>query len=246
MSFDLVKIIDQMGVFALAILIALTVMFLAGLSVFVERMWVYTRTRRRSLRFAGTAARLLERGDHAGLLAAAEDPKGGPLANLLAGGLRTYRKALLDPPTGDVSAIELTRRELARRADYISANLRRGLGVLASVGSIAPFVGLLGTVIGIIDAFEGIAAAGSGGIGAVSAGIAEALIVTAIGLGVAIPTVLAFNFLTARSDSLMMAIDQARGQLVDHLEAHPQSAVPARAGREVSGEIGGEVRADAA
>ena len=48
-----------------------------------------------------------------------------------------------------------------------------------------------------------------------------ALVVTAIGLVVAIPAVLAFNYLSARSDSLMMAIDQARGQLVDHLEAHP-------------------------
>ncbi|HTE55462.1 MAG TPA: MotA/TolQ/ExbB proton channel family protein [Kofleriaceae bacterium] len=224
MSFDLVKIVDQMGVFALAILVVLVVMFLAGLTVLVERLWVYRRTRRRSIRFAGLAARLLERGDHDSLVTAAEDPRGGPLASLLAGGLRTYRKALATPPSGDVSAIELTRRELARRADYISAGLRRGLGVLASVGSIAPFVGLLGTVIGIIDAFEGIAAEGSGGIGAVSSGIAEALIVTAVGLGVAIPTVLAFNLLTARCDSLMMAIDQARGQLVDHLEAHPAPA----------------------
>jgi biopolymer transport protein ExbB len=97
-------------------------------------------------------------------------------------------------------------------------------------------VGLLGTVVGIIDAFQGIAAEGSGGIGAVSSGIAEALVVTAIGLVVAIPSVLAFNLLTARSDSLMMAIDQARGQLVDHLEAHPMRA--SRPGqRAAAGEI---------
>ena len=221
MSFDLSKIFSEMGVFALAIVSALGLMAVASLSVLVERLWVFGRTRRRSAAFAGTASSLLGRGDYRALVAAAERPKSGSLASLIGAGLRVYTRASERPPAGDVSAIELCRRELARRADDLSAQLRRGLGVLASVGSVAPFVGLLGTVVGIIDAFEGIAASGSGGIGAVSGGIAEALVVTALGLVVAIPAVLAFNYLSARSDALLMAIDQARGQLVDHLEAHP-------------------------
>lgn len=230
MSFDLGTIFSEMGVFALIIVGALGLMAVSALTVFVERIWVFSRTRKRSAEFAGVAARLLERGAYGELAAAAEKPKGGPLAELLAAGLRTYARGTEKPPSGNVSVIELTRRELQRRADTISAQLRRGLGVLASTGSVAPFVGLLGTVIGIIDAFEGIAAEGSaGGIGAVSSGISEALVVTAIGLVVAIPAVLAFNYLSTRADSLMMAIDQARGQLVDHLEAHPlQSAVEER------------------
>src|SRR6185503_17103935 len=61
----------------------------------------------------------------------------------------------------------------------------QGMSVLATIGSVAPFVGLLGTVVGIITAFTGIATTGSGGLGAVSAGIAEALIETALGLVVA-------------------------------------------------------------
>lgn len=226
MSFDIAKIFSEMGVFALIIVAALGLMAVAALTVFVERLWSFSRTRRKSAEFAGQAAALLDRGAYRELLAAAERPKGGPLASLLASGLRTYQRAIEKPPSGGVSAIELCRRELGRRADFISAQLRRGLGVLASVGSTAPFVGLLGTVVGIIQAFEDIAAEGSGGMGAVSSGIAEALVVTAIGLVVAIPAVLAFNFLSARSDALMMAIDQARGQLVDHLEAHPVVAAP--------------------
>lgn len=221
MSFELSKIFSEMGVFALVIAGALALMAIAALTVFVERLWVYGRTRRRSARFAGQAAAMLGRGAYQELMLAAEQRTSGSLASLVGAGLRTYSGAVARPPSGDVSAIELARREVARRADFISAQLRRGLGVLASVGSVAPFVGLLGTVVGIIDAFEGIAAEGSGGIGAVSSGIAEALVVTAIGLVVAIPAVLAFNYLSARSDSLMMAIDQARGQLIDHLEAHP-------------------------
>jgi biopolymer transport protein ExbB len=234
MNFDLMKIVNDMGVFALVIVGVLLLMGFVSLAVFVERLWVYWRTRKRSLVFAGVAARLLERRAYDDLQTAAEDRKAGALASLLASGLRTFRKAMERPPTGDVTGIELTKRELARQADYISASLRRGLGILASVGSVAPFVGLLGTVIGIIDAFQGIAAEGSGGIGAVSSGIAEALIVTAVGLAVAIPVVLGFNLLTARSDSLMMAIDQARGQLVDYLEAHPIPVAEGRAPAELS------------
>ena len=67
-------------------------------------------------------------------------------------------------------------RAVDRSSMRTVADLRRGLGVLASVGSTAPFVGLLGTVVGIITRLPGIAATGSGGLGAVSAGIAEALI----------------------------------------------------------------------
>jgi biopolymer transport protein ExbB len=229
MSFDIQKVFSEMGVFALIIVGALGLMAVAALTVFVERLWSFSRTRAKSAAFAGQAAALLDRRAYGELLAAAERPKGGPLANLIASGLRSYQKSIETPPSGGISPIELCRRELARRADFISAQLRRGLGVLASVGSVAPFVGLLGTVVGIIDAFEGIAAEGSGGIGAVSSGIAEALVVTAIGLVVAIPAVLAFNYLSARSDALMMAIDQARGQLVDHLEAHPADAPRERA-----------------
>src|SRR5262245_6458060 len=177
MSFDIGKIFADMGVFALIVVGVLGLMAVAALTVVVERLWSFRRTRRKSIEFALTAADLRAKREYTQLLAAAERPKGGPLASLLSGGLKSYQQAIDVPPSGDVTPIELCRRELARRADFISAQLRRGLGVLASVGSVAPFVGLLGTVVGIIDAFQGIAAEGSGGIGAVSSGIAEALVV---------------------------------------------------------------------
>jgi biopolymer transport protein ExbB len=135
---------------------------------------------------------------------------------MLTAGTRTYLAAEAKP--GELGAVELTRRELARQAEVVSADVRRGMSLLASVGSVSPFVGLLGTVVGIISAFQGIAAEGSGGLAAVSAGIAEALIVTAIGLLVAIPSVLAFNFLSARADQLLLALDQSRGEFIDYLE----------------------------
>jgi len=91
------------------------------------------------------------------------------------------------------------------------ASLQKGHGIVATVGSTAPFVGLVGTVLGIVNAFQQLAAQGHGGIGQVSAGIAEALVTTALGIGVAIPAVWLFNLLTQRT-----------GRFLVHLECRAQ------------------------
>jgi len=132
--------------------------------------------------------------------------------------------------TADVSALppaERTRRHMERYLEDLGADLRRGMWVLASVGSIAPFVGLLGTVLGIISAFQGIAASGSGGLSSVSAGISEALIETALGLAVAIPAVLAFNYLSTVIGRDEMALNTAAGELLDTLDGWLESEVKA-------------------
>jgi biopolymer transport protein ExbB len=191
-------------------------MAMSSMAVFVERLWVLARSRRASRRFAHVASDIIGRRAHEELVPAADAHRGSHLAGLLAAGVKAYVGGVRNP--GQLAPVELARRELERKAETVSQELRRGLSILASTGSVAPFVGLLGTVIGIIAAFQGIAAEGSGGLGAVSAGIAEALVVTALGLVVAIPSVLAFNYLNGRADALLLALDQARGELVDHLE----------------------------
>ena len=69
---------------------------------------------------------------------------------------------------------------------------------LATIGSVSPLLGLLGTVLGVMDAFIGIAAGGSGNISAVAPGVAEALVTTVVGLAVAIPAVIAYNLYVSR------------------------------------------------
>jgi biopolymer transport protein ExbB/TolQ len=93
---------------------------------------------------------------------------------------------------------EVYDRAVRRSLLAAGASMRRGLGVLATVGATAPLVGLVGTVVGIVNAFGQLAAAGQGGVGVVAAGIAEALVTTALGIGVAIPAVWLFNFLSQR------------------------------------------------
>lgn len=118
------------------------------------------------------------------------------------------------PATSRVNAVA---RALDRATALASSDMRRGLGGLATIGSTAPFIGLLGTVVGIIHAFQGIAATGSGGIGAVSGGIAEALVATAFGLFVAIPAVMAFNYFTGVLERLQVEMANTSAELLDHL-----------------------------
>jgi len=97
-----------------------------------------------------------------------------------------------------------------------SARLESGLSALASIGAVAPFVGLFGTTFGIINAFSGMALTGSGGIAAISAGIAEALITTAYGLFVAVPAVWAYNYLNGKVEGFSVEMDNSSSELLDY------------------------------
>jgi biopolymer transport protein ExbB len=120
--------------------------------------------------------------------------------------VRAWRAVLAQELPADTRR-EVYERTVRRSLLATGSALRRGHGILATVGSTAPFVGLVGTVIGIVHAFEHIAAAGQGGVGEVSAGIAEALITTAVGIGVAIPAVWLLNYLTQRTKRLLVDME---------------------------------------
>jgi biopolymer transport protein ExbB/TolQ len=217
MKFDLAHIWASMGLMSRSVAFALMLMAIASIAVVVERLIALTKSQRDTRLFAGEAKPHMESWDAERLADTAARFHGSALARLIESAMRRFLRAQADS-SGGVDAIELTRREIARKREGLSAELRRGLGVLASVGSVAPFVGLLGTVVGIIGAFQTIGATGSGGLGAVSAGIAEALIVTAFGLMVAIPAVLCFNFLSTRIAAIELSLERAAGELVDELE----------------------------
>jgi len=216
MEIDLVHLWAQMGFVARLVVISLSAMAIVAIAVTVDRLLAMARWRKEAAAVAPRAAEAIRRRQYAALVAEVGDAP-DPLPRMLRAGLECYRAALAQP-AGEVSAVELTRREVERVCGIIGADCRRGMNALASVASVAPFVGLFGTVVGIIAAFEGIAKTGSGGLGAVSAGIAEALIVTGIGLGVAIPAVLLFNWLSGHLDRFELELLTAAGELVDALE----------------------------
>jgi biopolymer transport protein ExbB len=214
---------------ALVVAGLLILMGLASLTVFVERLLTLRRSRRISRRFAARAGDGIIPSTVAQVIAEARAHGSGPLARLVDTGLSTYQAALSGEGSDGLTPVERTRRRLERRIDLLVAEMKRGLPVLASVGSIAPFVGLLGTVLGIISAFQGIAATGSGGLSSVSAGIAEALVLTALGLAVAIPSVLAFNYLATRISHDQLALTDAAGELVDRIEGWGERQIPVSA-----------------
>jgi biopolymer transport protein ExbB len=95
---------------------------------------------------------------------------------------------------------------LQRAVDGVNSKLNSGLGLLATVGSTAPFVGLFGTVWGILNALVGIGIAGQASIDKVAGPVGEALIMTAIGLFVAVPAVMGYNWLLGRNKLLQDAL----------------------------------------
>ena len=119
---------------------------------------------------------------------------------------------------------------LARSQGAISARLGEGLAFLATVGSTAPFIGLFGTVIGIYRALIKIGAAGQASIDAVAGPVGEALIMTALGLVVAVPAVLAYNWLIRRNKSIMEDLAAFTNDLHGYLMSN--GAVKPRFGNE--------------
>jgi biopolymer transport protein ExbB/biopolymer transport protein TolQ len=201
----------HMGIFARVIVIVMGVMSVMSLVVMAERVVVFRRSRSESRTFAEKMGAILAKGD---LNTAASTNMGknvGHLGRVIGAGLMAYR---LSPANRDI-AVESVARALERQAQREVQSLKRGLGLLATVGSTAPFVGLLGTTMGIVTAFQQMAASGSGGLGTVSAGIAEALVTTAFGLLVAIPAVMAYNYLQGWVDARAVDISESSNEFLD-------------------------------
>ena len=216
MDFSLGHIWASTGTFARFIIFTLAFMSVSSLIVMAERMLVFRKTRKDSRNFAAKMGAILAKGDLAQASGANMGKDVGHLGRVINSGLTAFRIA---PANKDV-AVESVARALERQAQREVQSLKRGLGVLATVGSTAPFVGLLGTTMGIVNAFQQMSAAGSGGLATISAGISEALITTAFGLLVAIPAVIAYNFLSGWVDSRSVDISESSNEFLDVVARH--------------------------
>lgn len=238
MEINLVELWHQMGWPVRGVVIVLTLQAVACLAVVIDRLWLLFRSRRATSKFIVQAQPLIERSDRTALLELATKDTSSHLARITQAGLRAYEdrmKIAGDHPR----ALDLAKRAIERRRETLSNAINRGMTVLASTGSTAPFVGLLGTVLGIIQAFKLIARSGSGGLGTIGAAIGEALIVTGYGLCVAIPVVLLFNWLSGKLGDYETSLENAGGELLDRLDMeHIDGAAPARAHSGVAARAG--------
>lgn len=231
MQINLMELWAGMGMPVRGVVILLTLQAVGCVAVVIDRLIVLAISGGRARRFALSVQGAMEAGDYPKVLQSASSAKPSHLTGYLESGIRTFL-ARREAGDGLERAAELARRALERKGDAISRDLNRGMNVLASTGSTAPFVGLLGTVLGIINAFKMIAATGSGGIGTIGAAIGEALIVTGYGLVVAIPAVLVFNWLSGRIADYEAGLLNSGSELVDRFETSGPAAAVAMSAKE--------------
>jgi biopolymer transport protein ExbB/biopolymer transport protein TolQ len=205
-----------MGWFARGVVYVLFAMSLFAITIALQRWWDLRKSRRETVKFTPKLAQALEQQDMAAAQAAVEKHRASHLASAYKGVFVSLRSHVAD---GSLSAVEVAAAQRTVELNKLEqvARFRRGLGVLATVGSTAPFVGLLGTTMGVVNAFVGMADMGTGGLTAISAGIAEALITTAFGLLVAIPAVWFYNYFTNRVELVSMEIDYGNKEFLNFL-----------------------------
>ncbi len=216
---NLIEMWGTMSWVAKGVAFILFIMSMWSFGVAIERIYTFTQARNQSKVYAPQVAKHLKDGrlKDAIALSASKNFRYSHLAKVVLAGLQEFQ--FQQESGGTLSREDLVdsvRRSIQRATALTQSDLKKGVNTLATIGTTAPFVGLLGTVVGVINAFVGIAATGSGGIGAVSAGIAEALVETALGLVVAIPAVWFYNYLTGRLDYFNVEMDNSSSELVDY------------------------------
>ena len=216
MDLSLLDMFGQMGMFAKGIVFVMIIMSMYSLTVMIQKWWGLKQAHAETLKFAPEFSQFLEEDNLAEAIRLAEGYKKSHVAKVLGGALGEIRPLIQD---GSVTVADINSAERAVEREMLMTivQLKRGLGVLATVGATAPFVGLLGTTMGIVNAFQGMARSGSGGIASIAAGVAEALITTAFGLLVAIPAVWAYNYFQTRIDNLTAEMTYSSKEMIDYL-----------------------------
>ena len=225
-GFTLRDIWEHSGGLARGVIVTLLSMLLITVLVAVERWLAYRAATNQSRELAARIVPHLTKKDVSAALKLSRDDayKASYLGSLLRSGLAELD--LRQDHFGVVNA----HRAVQKAAAQEIAKLRRGMPVLATVGSTAPFVGLFGTTFGVINAFQGMASAGSG-LAAISSGISEALITTGVGIGVAVVGVWLFNYFNNRVDKVTEELQSSEADFMgwaDKLVQDPPTAEAAK------------------
>jgi biopolymer transport protein TolQ len=209
----IIDMVRNSGAVAITVLVVLLVASLYSWAVILGKSSLFRRARTQSRRFMRAfhkANRLQE------IAAVSEQFKPSPLVTIFDEVYDTYRRQTggFGPPK-NITALERTAQAAASESLTV---LERRLTWLATIGAVAPFVGLFGTVMGIVDAFHGLGTEGAATLRAVAPGVSEALITTAAGLVVAIPAVIAYNQFTSSLREFASRMDDFSRELLNSFE----------------------------
>jgi len=179
---------------------------LLSLAVIIDRLWSYWSMRKvKRAAFMRKMQGMLERKDREGAIEACRETN-APFARVALAGLELRSR--------DERLLSST---LERAVTVQASRLERLTGVVGTIGNTAVYIGLFGTVLGIIRAFRDISAMGTGGMAVVIGGVAEALITTATGLAVAVPSVIAYNYFVKRIDEFVNDMELCASEMTDLL-----------------------------
>jgi biopolymer transport protein ExbB/TolQ len=217
-SFTLLSMWGSMSWMARVVVVVLAFMSVWSLGLALERIIKFARAKKESLKVAVGVTPLLKQHKLPEAIAFAKDKRyrHSHLARVLVAGLTEFQYEQTQNVPEDFDIVESGKRAIERETLMTTAEMKKGLGNLATISTTAPFIGLFGTVVGIIHAFQGMAISGSGGLGAVSSGIAEALATTAFGLFVAIPAVWLYNYFLNKIERFQVEMSNASSELVDY------------------------------
>jgi len=216
MQFGLIEMWQAMGAVAKTVSVLLIALSVISLYLFVERQLTYSKASKKSKQVAPKLADMLKNGqiNEALALSSKKEYKGSHLARVTAAGIKEFVSGK-EAKLAFEEQINTAQRGCERASNLFNQELKRGLSVLATISTSAPFIGLFGTISGIINAFRGMALTGSGGIGAVAGGIAEALVTTAFGIGVAIIALWCYNSLNTKIEIYDAEMDNTASQVID-------------------------------
>lgn len=200
------------GPFAKGVLLVLLAMSVYSWAVIVNRLRLYAQVAREDRAFLN-AFRVVPAG--AELRLVFDQHPRSLLARVARAGQRSLEQHPEDDSTTAAMRYEMAQRAMDRSAHEETTRLERYVGFLATVGSVSPFIGLMGTVWGVMSAFMNIGVQGSASLVVVAPGIAEALIATVAGLAAAIPAVVAYNSLTGRLREFINATSAFGSEYLD-------------------------------
>jgi biopolymer transport protein ExbB/TolQ len=221
MEFDLVSIWVHMNIFVKVITVVMLGMSVWSFYVIFERVLTFGSASQQNLQYVQALGTFLRENRVAEAHSKAKTMTKSPVARVMESGLGALvqgRDALTKSGPNDVGNFDLVdsvNRALERVKERETSDLRKGLPFLATVASSSPFIGLLGTVIGIINAFQLLK--GGGTIDTIGPAIAEALIATAVGLGVAIIAAMSFNYFTSRVERFVVDLNDVSSEFVDYV-----------------------------
>ena len=222
MGLDLVELWEHMSIVVKIITVLMILMSVFMFYIITERLLTFRAASDQSIRYVQALGEYLRQHKVNEALTAARGASKSPVAKVMESGLAALlqgREALTTQgpsDVGDFDLVDSVNRALERVKERETSNLRRGLAFLGTTASATPFIGLLGTVVGILGTFQ-LLKGGTVTINEIGPKISEALVSTALGLGVAIIAVMAFNFFTSRVEQFVIDMNDVSSEFIDYV-----------------------------